>query len=628
MSSSGDLFKLVGRILIENAEAISAINNTIGKAQELNSTLGGVSEGADNTGKTMGKGGKLGSSAVWMGNMFTKITEKGVALGKYIGNTGFAYNSMMEQYETGFGVLIGSEEKAVKLLDDLWTLAADTPMEMIGLAKNAEDLLNYGIAVEKIIPMLRMLGDASLGSQKKMDGIVYAFGQINAYDALRGQETMQLIENGFPILEMLEKTMGATKADLLDMREKGNISFQDVLGAFEYATSEGRYAESMEKYATTFDGQKAKLADNFAQTIGNLTLSFFEMSKSNVIPKLNESLEKFGTWISNNKETLEKMAETVGQLVTTGFDKIIQVGTWLMENGEATKTAILGIATALTIGAIAAHPYATAIMAVVAGLAMLRQNNADGDAYNHFFDGYSDEDLATLQAYVDAVNRYREAEAALARDESNQTLIDNFIAAGNAMEDASKKASAIDGLIAAYNAWRSGQAENVGGDMYLDVPLKVTDGSEANMQAEIDGYDMEGVVRMLADTSGLQSAINATGLSAYVNLIPSTAAGIQVDGSHASGLDRVPRDGYIARLHKDETVLNSTQAAAWRSGSMGNTGRMEALLGQMMTIMQQVAANTAGGKQVVLDSGVLVGQLAPAMDAQLGAISGRKGRRA
>jgi hypothetical protein len=102
-----------------------------------------------------------------------------------------------------------------------------------------------------------------------------------------------------------------------------------------------------------------------------------------------------------------------------------------------------------------------------------------------------------------------------------------------------------------------------------------------------------------------------------------------VDGSHASGLERVPRDNYIARLHKDEAVLTSTQAAAWRSGSMGgDVGRLEAAINNLGTMLQQVVANTAGGKQVVLDSGVLVGQLAPAMDAQLGAISGRKGRRA
>lgn len=38
-----------------------------------------------------------------------------------------------------------------------------------------------------------------------------------------------------------------------------------------------------------------------------------------------------------------------------------------------------------------------------------------------------------------------------------------------------------------------------------------------------------------------------------------------VDGSHASGLERVPWDGYTAELHKDEAVLTAGEADWWRS---------------------------------------------------------------
>lgn len=41
-----------------------------------------------------------------------------------------------------------------------------------------------------------------------------------------------------------------------------------------------------------------------------------------------------------------------------------------------------------------------------------------------------------------------------------------------------------------------------------------------------------------------------------------------VNGSHRSGLDYVPFDGYIAELHKGETVLTSQQAGLWRSGAV------------------------------------------------------------
>lgn len=41
------------------------------------------------------------------------------------------------------------------------------------------------------------------------------------------------------------------------------------------------------------------------------------------------------------------------------------------------------------------------------------------------------------------------------------------------------------------------------------------------------------------------------------------------DGSHASGLNRVPFDGYVAELHKGEMVIPERQAQAIRE-SGGN----------------------------------------------------------
>ena len=102
-------------------------------------------------------------------------------------------------------------------------------------------------------------------------------------------------------------------------------------------------------------------------------------------------------------------------------------------------------------------------------------------------------------------------------------------------------------------------------------------------------------------------------------------------GSDANGLYRVPYDGYLTRLHKDEAVLNRLDAREWRAanafgGMNANTGRLESLMGYMIGLMQQVVANTGAGRNMVLDTGVLVGQLAPSMDMQLGTLASRKGR--
>lgn len=62
-----------------------------------------------------------------------------------------------------------------------------------------------------------------------------------------------------------------------------------------------------------------------------------------------------------------------------------------------------------------------------------------------------------------------------------------------------------------------------------------------------------------------------------------------VDGSHAGGLWRVPYDGYVAELHRNETVLNAQEADVWRS---------------MQGAAQPVAAVTAADLRTVTASAV------------------------
>ena len=609
-----DLFKLVGRIVISNQEANEAIDETTGKAQVLGTTLQGTGSEADNASKHIGASSKLGSASVWLGNMYTRLTEKGIALGKFIGKTGFKFDANMEAYQNQFEALLNDADKASKLVADLQLLAKVSPLGMEGLANNAVTLLNTGIELADIIPTLEMLGNLSLGDTNKMNSVVRAYTQILSKGQLMAQEMYQLGDAGVPIREIMTMYGGERYADGSWYEEKMSkptykIMAEDFVTAMHAATAEGgKWHDYMFKMMDTWNGQVDRMGEEGKESIGAFMNPFFEIAKSDVLPRLSESLAGFGTWVSENQGTLEKMADAVGKLVTGGFDMMINTFTWFIENGEAATAILGGIGAALAVGAIAAHPYAAAIMAVAAGLAWLTSEEAKYKrSYDHFFEGHDQEALDALQRWVEAKRVLKEADDTFQMNVSAE----EYDALVDAADAAAQKVNALDSsLIGLYNEWRTGQ-EN--GLEYLDVPLRVSEDSENKMQAAIDGMTFEGVVKMYADTSNL-------------NTLYSIASGNGINGSHASGLDNVPFDGYIARLHKGEAVLNSTNAEVWRSG-MGNTGILESMMAQMMTVMQQVANNTAGGKQIVLDSGVLVGQLAPAIDTQLGTISSRKGRR-
>jgi len=60
-----------------------------------------------------------------------------------------------------------------------------------------------------------------------------------------------------------------------------------------------------------------------------------------------------------------------------------------------------------------------------------------------------------------------------------------------------------------------------------------------------------------------------------------------VDGSHYHGLDRVPYDGYFARLHKNEAVLNVKEAKEHRSGRGGGGGATVNISGNTFHIREE-----------------------------------------
>lgn len=623
-----DVFKLVGRIVIDSQEAQDAIQQTTEDAKTLAVVLEGAGGSADGAGKKMGSSGKMASASVWLGNMFTTITNKAASMGKALGQTGFEFDAAMEAYRNQFEALIGDSDKAHQLVDDLQLLAKVSPLGMEGLANNAVSLLNSGTQLADIIPTLEMLGNLALGDTNKMNSIVRAYTQILSKGQLMAQEMYQMGDAGVPIREIMTMYGGDEYADgewyarkMTDPSYK--IMAEDMVTALQGATAEGgKWHNYMFQMMDTWVGQTDRMGEEGKESLGAFMLPFFEMAKSDVLPRLSESLAGFGTWVTENQGTLQKMADTMSMLVTEGFDKLIGAFTWMMENGEATALAIGTIATAMTVGAIAAHPYAAAVLAVAAGLAMLA--SAPDDPLADVFDGYSNADLELLQRWIDAANEAKSLEDTMFDD------TDSYIAARDRADALRQEVDAVEGLGQAYSTWLSSQAGYKGeSDMYLSIPTKLQDNAETSLQTELDGMSLESLVKMVGDTSGLYSAVSATNLTAYVNMVPSgITGGAKVDGSHADGLDRVPYDGYIAELHRDEAVLTASQAAAWRSGSTGgNTGRVESMLTQAIGVLQQIVNNTSASTQVVLDSGVLVGQLAPQMDAQLGTILNRKGRR-
>lgn len=144
----------------------------------------------------------------------------------------------MEALQISFETLAG-ERVGKQLYEDIKQFATSTPMLVKDLAAGAQTLLGFNIEAEKIMPILKQIGDISMGNSQKFNSLTLAFAQMSSTGKLMGQDWLQMINAGFnPLLIISEKT-GKSMSELKDEMSKGAISVEMVEDAFRAATSEG-----------------------------------------------------------------------------------------------------------------------------------------------------------------------------------------------------------------------------------------------------------------------------------------------------------------------------------------------------------------------------------------------------
>lgn len=202
----------------------------------------------------------------------------------------------IESLEISFSTLLGSTDKAKELFGAIRDFEVKTPMTLEPLAKGAQTLLGFGVAAEKVMPILKQIGDISMGNADRFQSLVLAFAQASANGKLMGQDLLQMINAGFNPLNQMSKDTGKSIAELRDEMSKGAISAEDMERAFASATAEGgQFYGMLEKQSEGINGALSNLEgawNSMLNEIGSSQQSVF-VSGVNLLTNMVEHYDVF-----------------------------------------------------------------------------------------------------------------------------------------------------------------------------------------------------------------------------------------------------------------------------------------------------------------------------------------------
>ena len=204
----------------------------------------------------------------------------------------FAKTSELESQTKSLEVLTGSVQKATAIIKELQQLGAVTPFTSTELIDAAKRLNAFGVEGDKVVETTRRLADVAGATGAELQGLVTAYGQVQAKGRLQGEELLQFQERGIALQGELRKMYGMTGEEFQKALAKGRISAEAVEVALQRLTDTGgKYANGAIAQSETLQGKFSTLQDGveqLARTIGTSLAPAFKWALSQATQVVGE----------------------------------------------------------------------------------------------------------------------------------------------------------------------------------------------------------------------------------------------------------------------------------------------------------------------------------------------------
>ena len=317
---------------VDTSKAGSAIGKSLGGSIGKSLDLSAIGAGLSDAGQKLADvGGKLTAG----------ITVPLVGATAAAGTFALKTASAAETTEISFTTMLGSEEAALSMMEELADFAAHTPFELSGLQTATRQLLAYGFTAGDVIPMLTAVGDATaaLGTgQAGIESVTRALGQMQTRGKVSAEEMLQLTEAGIPAWEYLARTIGTDTAGAMDAVTKGAVSANEGIQAI-VSGMENDFGGMMEEQSKTVEGLFSNLSDAIEQPL-------MKLRESDAYERFADSLEDVVDSAGPFVESLLPHMESGLDAVSGVLDAATDAMDAFADMGEDGQSQLIGMATA------------------------------------------------------------------------------------------------------------------------------------------------------------------------------------------------------------------------------------------------------------------------------------------
>jgi tape measure domain-containing protein len=240
----------------------------------------------------------------------------------------FVKTAELESQTRSLQVLTGSAEKAGQIIKELQQLGAVTPFTSSELIDSAKRLQAFGVETNKVVETTRRLADVSGATGAELQGLVTAYGQVQAKGRLQGEELLQFQERGVALQQELRKQYNLSGEEFQDALSKGKISAEAVEFAIQSLTNAGgKYANGAIAQSDTLNGRFSTLQDGIeglARTIGTaltpaikavLNEAIFAINTINQLLNTGARARSFGLDQRARKQILDQAQQEAQDIV-------------------------------------------------------------------------------------------------------------------------------------------------------------------------------------------------------------------------------------------------------------------------------------------------------------------------